>query len=79
MNYGWRFLTLYRREGARPSPRKRNAKKSKWLFKEALQKAVKRRQAKSKGEKKGYKHLNAEFQEYQGEIRKPSSGINAKK
>ena len=27
MNYGWRFLTLYRRQGSRPSPRKRNAKK----------------------------------------------------
>jgi len=27
MNYGWRFITLYRRQGARPSPRKRNAKK----------------------------------------------------
>ena len=26
-NYGWRFMTLYRRQGARPSPRKRNAKK----------------------------------------------------
>ena len=26
-NYGWRFVTLYRREGSRPSPRKRNAKK----------------------------------------------------
>ena len=29
MNYGWRFVTLYRRQGARPSPRKRNAKKRK--------------------------------------------------
>ena len=28
-NYGWRFVTLYRRQGARPSPRKRNAKKRK--------------------------------------------------
>ena len=27
MNYGWRFMTLYRRQGARPSPRKTNAKK----------------------------------------------------
>ena len=27
MNYGWRFMTLYRRQGARPSPRKRNAEK----------------------------------------------------
>jgi len=27
MNYGWRFVTLYRRQGSRPSPWKRNAKK----------------------------------------------------
>ena len=37
-------------------------KKAKWLSGEALQIAVKRREAKSKGEKKRYKHLNAEFQ-----------------
>ena len=37
MNYGQRFLTLYRRQGARPSLRKRNAK---WLSEEALQIAV---------------------------------------
>ena len=29
MNYGWRFISLYRRQGAKPSPRKRNAKKAK--------------------------------------------------
>ena len=61
MNYGWRFVTLYRRQGSRPSPWKRNAK-AKWLSEEALQIAVKRREAKSKGEKERYKHLNAEFQ-----------------
>ena len=37
-------------------------KKAKWLAGEALQIAVKRREAKSKGEKERYKHLNAEFQ-----------------
>ena len=37
-------------------------KKAKWLFEEAVQIAVKRREAKSKGEKERYKHLNAEFQ-----------------
>ena len=62
MNYGWRFVTLYRRQESRPSPRKRNAKKAKWLSEEALQIAVKRREVKSKGEKERYKHLNAEFQ-----------------
>ena len=62
MNYGMRFVTLYRRQGSRPSPWKRNAKKAKWLSGEALQIAVKRREAKSKGEEERYKHLNAEFQ-----------------
>ena len=62
MNYGMSFVTLYRRQGSRPFPWKRNAKKSKWLSGEALQIAVKRREAKSKGEKERYKHLNAEFQ-----------------
>ena len=62
MNYGHRFMTLSRRQGSRPSPRKRNAKKAKWLSEEALQIAVKRREVKSKGEKERYTHLNAEFQ-----------------
>ena len=61
MNYGMRFVTLYRRQGSRPSPWKRNAKKTKWLSGEALQIAVKRREAKRKGEKERYTHLNAEF------------------
>ena len=39
-----------------------NCRKAKWLSDEALQIAVKRREAKSKGEKERYKHLNAEFQ-----------------
>ena len=54
-------MTLYRRQESRPSPRKR-CKKAKWLSKEALQIAVKRRAVKSKGEKGRYSHLNAEFQ-----------------
>ena len=62
MNYGWRFMTLYRRQGSRPSPRKRNAKKAKWLSKEALQIAEERKEAKGKGVKERYSHLNAEFQ-----------------
>ena len=40
----------------------KKCKKAKWLSEEALQIAVRRREAKSKGEKKKYKHLNAEFQ-----------------
>ena len=43
-------------------PMEKKCKSSKWLSGEALQIAVKRREAKSKGEKKRYKHLNAEFQ-----------------
>ena len=62
MNHGWRFVTLYRIQGLRPSPWKRNAKKAKCLPEEALQIAVKRRDAKSKGEKERYTHFNAEFQ-----------------
>ena len=62
MNYGMRFVTLYRTQGPRPSPWEINAKKAKWLSGKALQIAVKRREAKSKGEKERYKHLNAEFQ-----------------
>ena len=62
MNYGRRFVTLYRRQGARPSPRKKMQKKAKWLSEEALQIAVKKREAKSKGEMERYKHLNTEFQ-----------------
>ena len=53
---------IVRIQGSRPSPRKRNAKKAKWLSAEALQIAVKRREEKSKGEKERYIHLNAEFQ-----------------
>ena len=62
MNYRMRFVILYRRQGARPSPRKKKCEKAKCLSREALQIAVKRREAKSKGEKERYKHLNAEFQ-----------------
>ena len=62
MNYAKRFMTLYRRQESRPSPRKRNAKKVKQLSEEALQIAVKRRETKSKEEKGRYTHLNAEFQ-----------------
>ena len=78
MNYGQRFVTLYRRQGSRPSPWKRNLK-AKWLSGEALQIAVKRREEKSKGEKDRYKHLNAEFQRIARRDKKPSSAINAKK
>ena len=62
MNYGWRFMTLYRGQESRPSPWKRNSKKAKWLSEEALQIAMKRKELKNKGEKERYTHLNAVFQ-----------------
>ena len=78
-NYGMRFVTLYKRQGSRPSPWKKKCKKAKWLSEEALQIAVKRTEAKSKGEKERYKHLNAEFQRIARRDKKPSSAIKAKK
>ena len=57
MNYGMRFVTLYRSQGIKTIPMEKKCKKAKWLSGEALQIAVK-----SKGGKERYKHLNAEFQ-----------------
>ena len=65
--------------GIKIIPKEKKCEKAKWLFEEALQIAVNRREVKGKGEKERYTHLNAEFQEYQEEIRKPSSAINTKK
>ena len=48
--------------GSKTISKKKECKKAKWLSEEALQIAVKRREAKSKGEKERYTHLNAEFQ-----------------
>jgi len=48
MNYGQKFVTPYRRQGSRPSPRKKKYKKAKRLSEEALQIAVKRREGKNK-------------------------------
>ena len=48
--------------GIKTIPKKNKCKKAKWLSEEALEISVKRREAKSKGEKERYTHLNAEFQ-----------------
>ena len=72
MNYGLRFVTLYRRQGARPSPRKKKCEKAKCLSREALQIAVKRREAKGKEKKERYIHLNTEFQRIARRDKKPS-------
>ena len=63
MNYGMRFMTLYRRQRSRPSPWKK-MQKSKMAVWGGLKNSCekKRRESKSKGEKERYKHLNAEFQ-----------------
>ena len=47
--------------GIKTIPMEKKCKKAKWLSEEAVQIAVKRREAKSKGEKESYSHLNAEF------------------
>ena len=59
MNYGQRFMTLYRRQESRPSPRKKNAK-SKMAVSGGLTNSCEKKR--SKKEKERYKHLNAEFQ-----------------
>ena len=53
---------IVQKKGFKTIPKKKKCKKAKWLSEEALQIAVKRREAKSKGEKERYTHLNAEFQ-----------------
>ena len=61
-------------------PKKKKCSKAKWLSEKALHTAMKRREAKGKGEKERYTHLNAELQTIAWrDIRKPSSVINAKK
>ena len=57
--------------GIKTIPIEKKCKKAKWLSGEALQIAVKRREAKSKGEKERYKHLNAEFQRIARRVKKP--------
>ena len=52
--------------GMKTIPKKQKWKKAKWLSEETLQIAMKRREAKSKGEKERYTHLNAEFQRIAG-------------
>ena len=60
-------------------PMEKKFKKAKWLSGEALQIAVKRREAKSKGEKERYKHLNAEFKRIARRDKKAFLSDNAKK
>ena len=52
MNYGWRFMTLYRRQGAMTIPKKKKCKKAKWLPEEALQIAEKEDKQETKEKRK---------------------------
>ena len=61
-NFRKRFVTFVQEVGIKIIPKKKKRKKAKWLSEEVLQIAVKRGEAKSKGAKEGYIHLNAEFQ-----------------
>ena len=65
--------------GIKTIPMEKKCKKAKWLSGEALQIAVKRREAKSKGEKERYKHLNTEFQRIARRDKISTSVISAKK
>jgi len=59
----WREVhDIVQETGIKTIPMEKKSKKAKWLSEEALQIAVKRREAKGKGEKERYKHLNTEFQ-----------------
>ena len=60
MNYEKEVHDIEQETGSKTIPKKKKCKKAKWLSEEALQIAVKR-EAKSKGEKERYTHLNAEF------------------
>ena len=61
MNYGWRFVTLYRKRD-QDHPHGKEMQKSKMAVWGGLTNSCERREAKNKGEKERYSHLNAEFQ-----------------
>ena len=76
---GMEVHDIVQEKGIKTIPKEKKCKEAKWLSEEALQIAVKRREAKRKGEKERYMHLNAEFQRIARRDNKPSSAINAKK
>ena len=69
---------IVQERGYKTIPVEKKWKKAKWMPEEALKIAMKRREAKSKGKKERYKHLNAEFQRLAGRERKLPSEISAK-
>ena len=74
------FRNIVQEAGIKTIPQKKKCKKAKWLSEEALQIAVKRREAKKGRKGKIYSFIWMQnYKEYQGETRKPSSVISAKK
>ena len=72
-------LDIVQETGIKTIPMKKKCEKAKWLSGEALQIAVKRREAKNKGESKRYTYLNTEFQRIARRDKKASSVISGKK
>ena len=69
MNYGWKFVILYMRQGSKPFPRKRNTKEQMVIW-GGLTNSCERREAKSQWEKERYTHLSAEFQRIARTVKK---------
>ena len=67
---------MVRKAMIKVTPKKKKCKQTKWLSEEALQIAVKRGEAKSKGKKERYKHLNAEFQRIARRYKKASISLH---
>ena len=61
MNSGQEICDIVQETGIKTIPKKKEHKNAKWLSEKALQISMKRREAKGKGEKEKYTHLNAEF------------------
>ena len=78
MNYGWRLVTLYRRQGLRPSPRKRNAKMQNGSLRRSYKHLWKEEKRKTKEKRKGTPIWIQSTKEQQGE-KKPFSVISTKK
>ena len=70
---------IVQQTGIKTIPKKKKCKTENWLSEKALQIAVKKREAKSKGEKERYTHLNAEFQQIARRDKLRSLVISAKK
>ena len=70
---------MFIKTGIKTIPKKKKCKKAKWLPEKALQRAVKRREVKSKGEKERYTQLNAEFQRISRQDKKDFHSDQCKK